>query len=298
LCASDKDVFSPRYIIISPVRNEERYLASTLAAVAAQTIRPALWILVNDGSSDGTGKIIAEAGKQYDWVLGLERRDRGFRQAGAGVIDAFYEGYAQIGDKPWDFLVKLDGDLTFAPEYFAACLAHFDRDPRLGIGGGTICQSADGRLLTESSVDPAFHVRGATKIYRAACWKDIGGLIHAPGWDTVDEFKANMLGWRTQTFSELKIVHHRHAGEAYGQWSNWTKNGLANYVAGYHPLFMLAKCVKRAFHKPPLVVATGLFVGYMLGYLKRVPQVPDPNVVRYVRQQQLRRMLLQPSIYS
>jgi glycosyltransferase involved in cell wall biosynthesis len=288
----------PRYIVITPVRNEQEHLPKTIESMRAQTIRPAQWILVNDGSSDDTGRIIENAARALPWVEGVNRSDRGFRQAGGGVIDAFYDGYGRIGARAWDYLVKLDGDLSFEPGFFERCFAYFAAIPRLGIGGGTICQSEDGKLVTESSVDPSFHVRGATKIYRAACWQEIGGLIHAPGWDTVDEFKANMLGWQTRTFPEIKLTHHRHAGEAYGQWHNWTKNGLANYVAGYHPLFMLAKCFKRAFHKPRLVVATGLWLGYCSGYWKRVPQAPDRDVVRYVRKQQLRRMLLQRSIYS
>jgi poly-beta-1,6-N-acetyl-D-glucosamine synthase len=287
----------PRYIIISPVRNEREHLAGTIAAVSAQTIRPLRWILVDDGSGDGTGSLIDDAAERFEWVEACHRPDRGFRQAGGGVIDAFYDGYERIGTDIWNYLVKLDGDVSFEADYFAKCFGHFDAEPRLGIGGGTVCQDGAERVV-ESAVDPAFHVRGATKIYREACWRAIGGLIRAPGWDTVDEFKANMLGWRTHTFPDVALTHHRYAGEAYGQWHNWTKNGLANYVAGYHPLFMLVKCLKRVFHKPPLIVSTGLWIGFCSGYLKRVPQVADHQVIRYVRQQQLRRMFLRPSIYN
>jgi poly-beta-1,6-N-acetyl-D-glucosamine synthase len=288
----------PRYIIISPVRNEQGHLPDTISAVAQQTIRPWRWILVDDGSQDGTGPLIDAAARQYDWIEACHRPDRGFRQAGGGVIDAFYDGYERVGNRPWDFLVKLDGDLSFAADYFARCFEYFAAEPRLGIGGGTVCHASGGEHVVESAVDPAFHVRGATKIYRAACWRAIGGLIRAPGWDTVDEFKANMLGWQTRTFPDVPLIHYRQAGEAYGQWHNWTKNGLANYVAGYHPVFMLAKCFKRLFHKPPLIVSVGLWAGFCSGYMRRIPQVADREVVRYVRRQQLRRLLLQPSIYS
>jgi poly-beta-1,6-N-acetyl-D-glucosamine synthase len=289
---------TPRYIIISPVRNEEEHLPETIEAVSAQSVRPQRWVLVDDGSRDGTTRLIDDAAKRFDWVVACHRPDRGFRQAGGGVIDAFYDGYERIRSESWDYLVKLDGDLSFTPDYFAQCLSRFRAEPRLGIGGGTVCQSVGTQQVVESAVDPAFHVRGATKIYRAPCWQEIGGLIRAPGWDTVDEFKANMLGWQTRTFPDVQLTHHRHAGEAYGQWHNWTKNGLANYVAGYHPLFMLAKCIKRLFHRPPLVVSAGLCIGFFSGYAKQIPQVADREVVRYVRQQQLRRLFLQHSIYG
>lgn len=286
------------YVVITPVRNEAGHLPGAVESLCAQTVRPLKWVIVDDGSNDGTGAIIDQAAKAHAWIVGRRRADRGYRKAGGGVIDAFYDGFELIADTPWEFVVKLDGDLSFAPDYFARCLEHFRADSRLGIAGGSVCQQSGDTLVVESAVDPQFHVRGATKIYRRACWEQIGGLIRAPGWDTVDEFKANMLGWRTRTFPEVKVIHHRQAGEAYGQWHNWTKNGLANYVAGYHPVFMLVKCVKRAFHRPLFIVAAGLWVGFCMGYLKRIPQAPDRDVVRYVRRQQLRRMLLRPSVYD
>ena len=241
-----------KYLIVSPVRNEAKFLPLTLESLARQTIRPQRWVIVNDGSTDDTGKIADEAAKQHDWIRVVHRADRGFRQAGGGVIDAIYSGYHLLEKESWDYVVKLDGDVSFEPDYFDKCFAQFDAEPRLGIGGGLICNLRNGALEEESKVDPVFHVRGATKIYRGECWRAIGGLLKAPGWDTLDEVKANMLGWTTRTFREIKTVHHRPAGGAYGTWPNFVKNGLANYIAGYHPVFMLSKCARRVFVKPYL----------------------------------------------
>lgn len=281
----------PAYIILSPVRNEAKYLALTIESVTRQTVLPRRWIIVDDGSGDETGAVAEAAAAKFPWIQVVHRADRGSRQPGGGVIDAFYDGFNQLGALDWQYLVKLDGDLSFAPDYFARCLGRFAADPRLGIGGGTICKEVAGRLVPESTLDPAFHVRGATKIYKRDCWDRLGGLIHAPGWDTVDEFKANMLGWTTYTFPELPVRHHRPAGQAQGSWKNWVKNGLANYVAGYHPVFMLLKCVSRLKSRPYGLAALGLFIGYWSGYLRRVPMVGDAPLVRYVRQQQVRRLL-------
>jgi len=289
---------SPRYIIIAPVRNEEKNLRETIESVASQTIRPARWILVNDGSTDRTPQIAEEAARSHDWISVVHRKDRGFRRQGGGVVETFYDGFKLVGDEPWDFLVKLDGDLSFAPDYFEKCLAKFEEDPKLGIGGGTICVPDGNRLRVESKGDPAFHVRGATKIYRRACWDAIGGLLREAGWDTLDEVKANMLGWRTFTFPDLQLVHHRETGGADGTWKNWVKNGRANYVVGYHPLFMLAKCARRLLEKPYLIVGVGLLYGYVTGYLFRAPCNREPDVIRYLRQQQLRRLFLQSSIWA
>lgn len=287
----------PQYIVITPVRNEEGNFPHTIASFEQQTVRPALWVIVDDGSTDRTAAIIDEAAARHDWIKAVHRPDRGFRQPGTGVVQAFNEGLALVGARPWDYLVKFDGDLAFGPDFFASCFAHFERDSRLGIGGGLICQNTPEGLVGETLGDPAFHVRGATKIYRRACWAQIGGLHMAPGWDTLDELKANQLGWGTRTFPELKIHQLKDTGSADGRWRNLVKNGLANHITGYHPLFMLAKCAKRTFAPPYLVASAGLGWGYFKGWLQRVPRVPDPDLIRYVRGQQLRKLSGRSSIW-
>jgi poly-beta-1,6-N-acetyl-D-glucosamine synthase len=302
------------YVIITPVRNEQEHLPKTIASVVAQTVRPLRWIIVNDGSSDRTAAIIDEAARQHPWIRAVHRTDRGFRKQGGGVMEAFYDGLSalnqSLGSTPhhdsrftihepqWDFLVKLDGDLSFRPDYFERCLQHFAAAPRLGIGGGTICNDSEGEWEIEWKGDPPFHVRGATKIYRRQCWEVLGDLVRQPGWDTLDELKANMLGWTTRTFSDAKILHHRKAGEVDGLWKNWVKNGRANYITGYHPLFMLGKCARRAFRRPYLIGALGLLTGFFGGYIRRVPQITDRSLVQYLRTQQMNRLLARQSIWS
>ena len=289
---------APAYVIISPVRNEEQFLPCTLKSLAEQTIRPTRWVIVDDGSTDQTKRIAEQAAEQFPWIKVVARKDRGFRQAGTGVIQAFYDGYAAVADDGWDFVVKLDGDVTLLPDYFERCLAHFAANDRLGIAGGTVCRRVPTGLEPESKVDPPFHVRGATKIYRRECWQQIGGLLRQPGWDTLDEVKANMLGWLTVTFSEIQLEHHRPAGGAYGTWNNWVKNGLANYIAGYHPLFMAVKCLKRAMNPPVVVGAAGLWWGFLSGYLRGVAQVDDRELICYFRKQQISRLLGRPSLWD
>jgi len=287
-----------KYIVISPVRNEACLLPNTIRCMVNQSIRPAQWILVNDGSTDATSAIINAAAAQHRWIEPIHRQDRGFRKAGGGVMEAFYEGYNSIRYNDWQFLVKFDGDLSFSANYFEQCLVHFAVDPKLGIGGGTICDQINGALEPESKIDPTFHVRGATKIYRRACWEQIGELPRAPGWDTIDEVKANMLGWTTRTFSNLKLVHHRPTGAAYGRWNDLLKNGRGSYFAGYHPLFMLLKCTRRLFERPYLMGGCALWLGFLDGYLKRAPQIPDKAVICYFRSQQMNRLLGKKSLWG
>jgi len=278
----------PGYVVITPVRDEEAYMASTIECVAAQTIRPAEWIIVDDGSKDNTGKIIDEYAVRYPWIRSVHRQDRGFRKAGGGVVDAFNDGYNALKCKDWKFIVKLDGDLTIEPDYFEKCFDEFERDPKLGVGGGVICYVVNGVKSFEAA--PAFHVRGATKIYRKECWDGIGGFWPAPGWDTLDEVKANSLGWNTRSFRNLHLLHHRETGSADGLWPTLVKYGRANYICGYHPLFMVSKCIVRLLQKPYILGSIGLMYGFVTGYLKHIPQVDDPATIAYLRSQQLSRL--------
>jgi glycosyltransferase involved in cell wall biosynthesis len=279
---------SDKYVVISPVRDEEAFLRFTIESMLAQTIRPAEWIIVNDGSSDATAAIIDEYAAQHPWIRAVHRGNRGFRKAGGGVVEAFNDGYRSLTTDDWQFVVKMDGDLTFEPDYFEKCLNNFHGDPRLGIGGGVICYIENGVKRIEFC--PEFHVRGATKIYRRECWDAIGGFWPAPGWDTMDEVKANMLGWGTRSFPDLHLHHHRYTGTADGIWAGMVKNGRANYVCGYHPLFMMVKCFLRLLKRPYFIGSVGLLYGFLSGYLKHIPQVNDVQTIGFLRRQQLGRL--------
>jgi glycosyltransferase involved in cell wall biosynthesis len=277
-----------RYVIITPVRDEERRIEATIESVLHQSLLPAEWVIVDDGSTDRTGEIIDRYAAQYSWIRVIHRENRGFRKSGGGVMEAFYEGYNALDSSDWDFIVKLDGDLTFDCHYFDKCFEYFHRDPELGIGGGEIYHDVCGTLKVEAN--PRFHVRGATKIYRRACWKAIGGLWPAPGWDTIDEVKANMLGWKTYAFTDLRLLHHRFTGSEEGLLRDRVKHGVACYVSGYHPVYVLASSVLRVTQKPYVVGSAAILYGFLRGYLNQSPRVEDRSYIGYIRGQQLRRL--------
>ena len=288
----------PRYAVVTPVRDEEQYLPQTIASMCAQTLKPWRWVVVNDGSRDKTGELIEAAAAQHPWISVVHRKDRGTRQAGSGVIASFYDGYELVSRDALDYVVKFDGDLSFAPDYFEKCLREFDADAKLGIAGGTLCKLENGEMVPEFNADPPFHVCGPTKIYRRECFKAIEGLIVAPGWDTVDLIKANMLGWSTRSFPHIRLIHLRRTGAAYGLSKDGVKNGLANYITGYHPLFMAAKCLRRMLRNPFSLEGLCLWIGFMKGYVKRIHQVEDRAMIRYLRQQQFRALTFRSNLWS
>jgi len=287
-----------KYVVITPVRNEEKHIEKAITSMIAQTVRPQRWVIVDDGSSDHTADIISRYLAKESWMKLIIREDRGERKQGGGVIEAFYDGCSLLKDTIWEYIVKLDGDISISPDYFEKAFQKFEKDPELGVGGGLIHNTDGQSIWPESTTDPEFHVRGATKIYRKKCWQDIGELIKAPGWDTLDEVKANMKGWRTYTFNDLPIIHHRPTGQVDGTWKNWVKNGLANYISGYHPLFMTLKCIKRLWQHPYIIGSAGLMWGYLSGYLMKVPRIQDQTLVNYLRKQQIQRITFRQSIWK
>jgi glycosyltransferase involved in cell wall biosynthesis len=285
-----------KYVVITPVRDEEAYLRLTIESMIGQTIRPAEYVVVNDGSKDKTGQIIDEYACKYSWIRAVHRKDRGFRKVGGGIIEAFNSGLEMVACKDWDFLSKMDGDLSFDPDYFEKCFEYFRKNPRLGVGGGYLYHTANGKR--ELEVNPLFHVRGGVKIYRRACWEAIGGLWVGPGSDTLDDVKANMLGWTSRSFPELLIHHHRVTGSAYGLWGAAVKDGRADYVSGYHPLFVLGKSLARLPRKPYILGSLGLLWGHIKCRLNGMRRVNDPQLVKYLRQQQMARLLGRETIWK
>jgi poly-beta-1,6-N-acetyl-D-glucosamine synthase len=300
MASTDSPRALPSYVIVSPVRDEEEFLSVTIASVCAQRHRPSVWVLVNDGSSDRTAQLINEAAARHPWIRSVHRANRGIRQAGTGVVDAFYAGYRQLTRTDHDYIVKLDGDLSFGPMYFEQCLSRMAANPSLGIVGGTCCVLDAGSLVPEFPRDPGFHVRGPTKIYRRTCFEQIKGLVAAPGWDTIDQMSANMLGWKTGTFRDILLRHHRPTGAAYGAWKDSAKCGLANYVAGYHPAFMVCKCLLRMLRRPfggGVQDGLGHLAGFAKGYVLRVPRSADERLVSYVRNEQWRALTFRRSLW-
>jgi poly-beta-1,6-N-acetyl-D-glucosamine synthase len=293
--ASNQNAASSRYVIITPVRDEAKFLGETIRSVASQTITPLQWIIVDDGSTDATAEIMETAAAKHVWISTLHCADRGSRVNASGVMQAFHQGFQVLNRRDWDFLVKLDGDVRLEPTYFENCIAEFHKDSSLGVGGGVIYNAIGGAYVLEPC--PDFHVRGATKIYRRECWDAIGGLLAGPGWDTVDEVKANMLHWKSRSFPDLRVIHFRPTGQAEGGWRNSVKDGRSDYVTGYHPLFMFLKCVKRIVERPIVVGSVGLMYGFVSSYLRGIPRV-ERDLIQYVQRQQLRRLMLMDSIWK
>lgn len=281
---------APRYAIISPVRDERAYLMRTLESVASQSLTPTRWVIVDDGSVDGTGELAREWAARHPWITVVSRAHQGSGGRGAPVVHAFAAGLAALGsDLDLDFLVKLDGDLSFPPDHFERLIDRFESWPALGIAGGALYEQTPAGAWIERSIS-AGSVWGADRMYRIACWRDIGGVAPAHGWDGIDEVEAQMRGWLTGTQHDLPFRHHKPEGQRAGQTMRYLDQGYGAHYMGYDPLYLLLRvlgtCVRQRRLVPSLMA-----VGYVTGYLRRAPQHPNAAARCFLRRRQRRRLL-------
>ncbi len=186
-----------RYVIITPARNEAQFIELTLQSMVGQTLRPLKWVIVSDGSTDGTDEIVRKYAADNPWIELLrmpERRERHF----AGKVYAFNAGYAKVKDLNPDVIGNLDADVSFGSEHFRHIVSKF-AEP-----------SANWALWERHSAKELFqydyrftnieNVWGGCQLFRRECFEDIGGYMPLKGGciDHIAVVSARMKGWKTE----------------------------------------------------------------------------------------------------
>jgi biofilm PGA synthesis N-glycosyltransferase PgaC len=280
---------SRRIVVISPCRDEAKFMRRTLDSMAAQTLPSTLWIVVDDGSTDDTPRILAEYAQRLPYLRVVRRENRGTRAVGPGVIEAFYAGLETINLNDYDYVCKLDLDLDLPPRYFETLISRMEADPRLGTCSGKAYfpHPETGELISEGCGDETS--LGMTKLYRADCFQQIGGFVRQVMWDGIDNHRCRMLGWKACSWDdqEIRFTHLRPMGSS--QQSLWTgrqRHGFGQYFMGTGPVYMTASALLRAVRRPYLVGGLGMLVGYFGAVLRRAPRYEDPQFRRFLRRYQ------------
>lgn len=277
-----------RYLVVSPCRNESEFMRRTLDSVVAQSVQPALWVIVDDGSTDATSEILAEYTQKHDWIRVVSKPDRGHRAVGPGVIEAFYSGLETVSEE-FPYLCKLDLDLDLPPRYFEVLMEHMEADPRLGTCSGKPYIRRDGALVSERRGDEMSV--GMTKFFRSACFEAIGGFVHEVMWDAIDCHKARQLGWKAVSWDlpEIRFEHLRPMGSS--QTSIYTgrrRHGFGQYFMGSDPFYFFATAVFRAMEPPYVLGGISMLQGYVGAWLKRERRLDDPELRVFIRSYQRR----------
>ncbi len=277
------------YVLISPCRDEADYMRQTLDTVVAQSVLPARWIIVDDGSTDATPQILAEYAAKHPWITVVTRQNRGHRAVGPGVIDAFYAGYQTINPQDFEFVCKLALDLRLPPSYFEILMARMHANPRIATCSGKAYVEQAGRLVNEGHGDETS--LGMTKFYRVSAFTAMGGFVREVMWDGIDCHRCRMMGLIACSWDEpeLRFVHLRPMGSS--QQSIYTgrmRHGFGQYFMGTGFLYILASALKKVPERPYVLGAAYMLWGWLKSALQGKPRYNDLEFRRFLQAYQWR----------
>lgn len=286
---------SRRYCLISPTRDEAEFARRTLDSVVNQTVPPARWIIVDDGSTDATPAILAEYAAKHDWIHVVTRINRGERKVGPGVIDAFYAGYETLAPSDFDYVCKIDLDLDLPRGYFENVMGRMEASPRIGTCSGKAWypaptnadKSFDGELISEACGDEMSV--GMIKFYRTDCFTEIGGFVREVMWDGIDCHTCRMHGWIAESYDDaaLRFLHLRPMGSSHkGIFTGRMRHGFGQWFMGTGLAYMTASGVFRMTRPPVIVGGLAMWWGYVKSMLSRKPRYEQPAFRRFLRRYQ------------
>ena len=290
---------APSYVIITPARNEEAFIEETIRSVVSQTMLPKHWVIVSDGSTDRTDKIVEKYESEHDFIQ-LVKADHTESRNFGSKVSAFNAGYDALGTMQYDFIGNIDADISFEPSYFESLINEFGNNIELGLAGGVICERNGDIFTKRKTTKNHSSVAGAVQLFRRQCYEDIGGYtpMKAGGIDTVAEITARMKGWSVRTFPDLPVRHHRLIGTGGKSYikSSFQK-GINNYLFGYHPLFQIIISIYRTYWRPTLVTSFGLFMffGYFWAMVRNFDRPVSDEFITFLRNEQLHKLRLKKS---
>ena len=283
-------VHNTAYVLVTPVRNEEALIGRTISSVLNQTILPREWMIVSDGSTDSTNAIIEAAIQENPWIklVKLPQRDG---PSFAAVVHNTTLGINKLSTNSYEFLGLLDSDLEFQANYFELLINEFHRAPTLGIAGGVAIDIGQSRERLPRNLG---EVPGALQFFRRECFRAIDGLIPVPegGWDCITCTTARMKGYETRLVTKLVVDHLKPRNIIHGGILKRKKQmGIRDYALGYHPLFEFIKCACRLLSERPIVIGSlAWYYGYISACLSRHPRLIPPEVMQYMRSEQIKRL--------
>jgi biofilm PGA synthesis N-glycosyltransferase PgaC len=282
-----------RYVLITPARDEARYIRKTLESVTVQTILPLRWIIVSDGSTDGTDEIVKEYAAKYDWIELLRMPDRRERHF-AGKVGAFNAGLEKVRHLDFEVIGNLDGDTSFESNYLEYLLEKFSQNPKLGVAGTNYIEAEwDKSLKHDYRFSNIEDVTGQCQLFRRSCFDEIGGYKPSKvgGVDLIATISARMHGWETRVFTDKLLFHHRQQGTA--QFSKYTvefSNGRKDYLFGSHPVWEFCRAIYRVTKKPIVIGGGLLFIGYLWAVFAGAQKTVSSEFVEFRRREQMDRL--------
>jgi glycosyltransferase involved in cell wall biosynthesis len=287
----DQRVSVPPYVLVTPARNEEAFIAKTIESVIRQTVLPMKWVIVNDGSTDSTGSIAAKYAASHNWIEVVNRPVRKERNF-AAKVHAFNAGQEKLKNVQYEIIGNLDSDVALDEDHFEFLLNKFKKDPRLGVAG-TIFREEGGYSSETSSFEGQNHVSGQCQLFRRQCFEEIGGYFanKAGGIDWIAVTTARMMGWTTRSYREKSFFHFRHLGTAErGVLASSFSYGEKDYYLGGHPVWELFRAAYRLSKPPYIVDGLALGLGYGWAMVRRVNRPVSKQLIAFHRKEQMQKL--------
>jgi glycosyltransferase involved in cell wall biosynthesis len=276
----------PAYCLMTAAYNEQDNIGRTIEAVLAQTWLPKRWVIVSDASTDKTDEIIKSYADKHPFIVFLKMTREPGRSFGQKVT-ALRSASKLLDDVSAAFVGNLDADITLAPDYFETLLHCFDRDPSLGLAGGFVCESSDGKFQSRSS-NRTYSVAHAAQLVRRQVYQQIGGYAGCRygGEDWHAQTAAKMAGWHAESFPSLQVFHHRRTGEADNLLRDRFRLGRLDYCFGSYPLFEIFKCLQRLPERPFLIGGMLRLAGFFWCFLSGENRGFSPEFVAFLQHEQ------------
>ncbi|WP_396168615.1 glycosyltransferase family 2 protein [Flavobacterium sp.] len=276
-----------KYYIVIPSYNEEALIPLTLQSLISQTVLPSKIVVVNDNSTDKTAEVVLAFAKENPYISLVNKTSENIHLPGSKVIQAFQKGFETL-DNDYDIIVKLDADLIFPANYFETVIKHFQSDSKIGMAGGFCYIEKNGDWVLENLTDKD-HIRGALKAYRKECFKQIGGLKPAMGWDTVDELLCKFYNWKVVTDESLHVKHLKPTGANYNKTARY-KQGEAFYTLGYGFWITAIASAKLSMMKKKPFLFLDYIKGFWLAKSAKKTMLVNPEQAKFIRNYRLKKM--------
>ena len=279
-------------LVVTPAHNESDMLPTLAESIRNQTLAPALWVIVDDRSTDTTTETAQEISSNTHFADTIRRDNTNTTRTFSGKVDAFAEGLdfglAQL-DSP-DFIACVDADVILPPDYFERVVAEFQADPDLGVSGGVYLDPV-GRVGRHGGGS----VPGPAQVFRKETFDQIGGFrpLELGGEDALACAYARMHGWSTRALPELEFRHTRRMGSDGGGRSPVSaafKHGRQDWHVGVDPLFEVFRMLPRLKDKPYVVGVLARLAGFAKGAVTEDRMV-DADILAYVQAEQRARIL-------
>ena len=280
---------SLKYVLVTPARNEAQFIDLTIRSMIAQTHRPLKWVIVSDGSTDGTDEIVKEYLTDHPWIVLVrmpERKERHF----AGKVHAFDAGFDRVKDLDFDVIGNLDADVSFEADHFEYLLKRMAENERLGLAGAPF---REGNFQYDYRYSNIENVWGGCQLFRRKCFEEIGGYVPLKGGgiDHVAVLSARMRGWQTRTFTEKVCQHHRSMGTAqHDNLKSWIRQGQKDFTLGNHPLWQACRVLYQMRHRPYIISGLALGWGYTRSLLEHHEIPMSREIIDFVRSEQICRL--------